>query len=139
MTRRHLVAMTIIVLGFASGAFAQTADDASYFASHPGPSFDGPPGSSEPRGDPRRDRRRERHRDSDDNALRRRVLPGPGAAGAGAATDSRRRPGTAGRTIALPVRTAGDHQTVQSSHEVLGLYEHGIEANALKNYYNSGR
>ena len=39
MTRRRLVAMTIIVLGFASGAFAQTVDDAYSLPSHPGPSF----------------------------------------------------------------------------------------------------
>ena len=140
MTRRHLVAMTIIVLGFASGAFAQTADDASYLRESP---------------------RTIVRMDPLDPVSRAAILAAI-AAGSDIATPTTTpsgvvffpapeapAPAPQPTRVVVEQRPAGPSrlqsvlqgisETVQTSHEVLGLYEHGIEANALKNYYNSGR
>jgi hypothetical protein len=101
---------------------------------------DGPAGSSEPLRDSRRAWTPWQQRDPDDDARSRRVLLGSRAAGGASGTaDSSHRRRTAGRTVALLLHLQGISQGAQVSHEVLDVYEHGIEANALKNYYNSER
>ena len=137
MTRTRLVAMTIIALGFASGAFAQTVDDAYQAA------LQSPPPTL--RMDPL------------DPVLRVAMLAQNAGIASPTTTDrfvflSTPEPSAPAAQVTRTVveeRPSGRERFfstlqgisagLQVSHEALDVYEHAIEANALKNFYNNER
>ena len=139
MTRTSLVAMTIITLGIASSAFAQSADDNAYLNRSPRPTI--------VRMDPLDPVSRVAMlatRANSDVVAAPAPIPGSIAFFAPPAPPAPmpqpqvtqiadERPAGPSRFFsALNGISAG----LQVSHEALDVYEHAIEANALKNSYN---
>ena len=123
MTRTSLVAMTIITLGLASNAFAQSADDNAYLNRSPRPTII--------RMDPLDPVSRVAMLATRANGD---VIAAPAPMPQPQVTQiADERPAGPSRFFsALNGISAG----LAVSHEALDVYEHAIEANALKNSYN---
>jgi hypothetical protein len=139
MTRTAFVATTIITLGFASGAFAQSVDDNANLNRSPRPTI--------VRMDPLDPVSRVAMlatRTNSDIVTTTTPLPGsiaffaPPAPPAPASQPQQvqivdERPAGPSRFYSV---LNGISAGMQVSHEALDVYEHALEANALRNYYN---
>ena len=121
MTRTSLVAMTIVTLGVASSAFAQSADDNAYLNRSPRPTI--------VRMDPLDPVSRVAMLATRANGD---VIAAPAPQPQATQIVDERPAGPSRFFSALNGISAG----LAVSHEALDVYEHAIEANALKNSYN---
>lgn len=139
MTRTSLVAMTIITLGVASSAFAQSADDSAYLNRSPRPTIV----RMDPLDPVSRVAMLATRANGDVIAAPAPMPssivyfappapPAPMAQPQATQVVEERPAGPSRFFSALNGISAG----LAVSHEALDVYEHAVEANALKNYYN---
>jgi hypothetical protein len=136
MTRTRLVALTIIALGFASGAFAQSVDDTYQALQSPRPTLRMDPLDPVLRVAMLAENAGIASPTTSDRFVFLSTPEPPAPAVQSTRTVVEERPSGQARFFSA---VQGIRAGLQVSHEALDVYEHAIEANALKNYYNNER